>query len=175
MKVLAFAASNSENSINRYLVTYAAKMVKGGVVELLDLNDFEMPIFSPERELKLGVPEQATLFFNKITEADVIIISFAEHNGSYTAAYKNLFDWVSRIDMKVYQGKPILMLATSPGPGGAANVLSSSSGSAAYFAADLKATLSIPRFFDNFDIEKGLLTNADMNAALIEAIAKLVD
>lgn len=82
-----------------------------------------MPIFSPERELALGCPEQASRFFKKITEADAIIISFAEHNGSYTAAYKNIFDWMSRRDMKVYQNKAVLMLSTSPGPSGHGKII----------------------------------------------------
>ncbi|PKG40397.1 NADPH-dependent FMN reductase [Psychromonas sp. Urea-02u-13] len=173
MKVLAFAASNSEKSINKQLATYAANLIEGADVEVLDINDYEMPIFSDKREAQLGQPQQAKDFFSKIGEADAIIISFAEHNGSYTAAFKNLFDWTSRIDMKVYQNKPVLMLATSPGPGGASSVLAAASGSAPYFAADVKSTLSIPSFFDNFDVEAGKLTNSELNDQLQKAVAKL--
>ena len=173
MKVLAFAASNSRNSINKHLATYAASLVEGAEVEVLDINDYEMPIFSPEREEQLGQPQQAKDFFKKIGDADAIIVSFAEHNGSYTAAFKNLFDWTSRIDMKVYQNKAMLMLASSPGPGGASSVLAAASGSAPYFAADVKATLSIPSFFDNFDMEAGKLTNSELNEQLQQAVAKL--
>ncbi|MGS0726904.1 NADPH-dependent FMN reductase, partial [Shewanella sp. 0m-11] len=114
MKLLAFAASSSTKSINKQLATYAASLVQGAEVEILDINDYEMPLFSQDREEELGHPELAQQFFAKIGEADAIIISFAEHNGSYTAAYKNLFDWTSRIDMKVFQNKPMLLLATSP-------------------------------------------------------------
>ena len=91
----------------------------------------------------------------KIAEADALVISFAEHNGSYSAAYKKIFDWCSRISTKVYQGKATILLATSPGPGGAASVLAAATGSAPYFAADLKGSLSVPRFYDNFDTQKG--------------------
>ncbi|WP_022940519.1 NADPH-dependent FMN reductase [Psychromonas hadalis] len=173
MKVLAFAASNSQNSINKMLATYAANLIKGAEIEVLDINDYEMPIFSDVREAQLGQPQQAQDFFKKLGEADAIIISYAEHNGSYTAAFKNLFDWTSRIDMKLYQNKPILMLATSPGPGGAASVLASAAGSAHYFAADVKATLSIPSFFDNFDVKKQVLTNRELNEKLQAAVALL--
>jgi chromate reductase len=173
MKVLAFAASNSENSINKQLATYAASLVAEAQVEVLDINDYEMPIFSDRREKELGQPEQAKQFFKKIGDADAIIISFAEHNGSYTAAYKNLFDWTSRIDTKVYQGKPMLILATSPGPGGASNVLAAASSSAPHFAADVKGTFSLPRFFDNFDIEQGSVTNSELQQKLQTIITLL--
>lgn len=173
MKILAFAASNSAKSINKQLATYAASLVEGAEVEILDINDYEMPIFSQDREDQLGQPELAQKFFGKLGEADGIIISFAEHNGSYTAAYKNLFDWTSRIDMKVFQNKPMVLLATSPGPGGAKSVLTAAVGSAPYFAADVKASLSVPSFFDNFDMEKGELKNDELKQALKEAVFKL--
>jgi len=173
MKVLAFAASNSKNSINKQLATYTANLVENAEVEILDINDYEMPIFSEDREKDLGHPEQAQAFYKKLGEADAIIISFAEHNGSYTAAYKNLFDWTSRIDMKVFQNKPMLMLATSPGPGGAGSVLAAASGSAPYFAADVKASISIPSFYDNFDVETGKLTNPELIDKLATATTLL--
>ena len=173
MKLLAFAASNSSKSINKQLATYAASLVEGADVEILDINDYEMPIFSQDREEELGQHELAQKFFAKLGQADGIIISFAEHNGSYTAAYKNLFDWTSRIDMKVFQNKPMVLLATSPGPGGAKTVLAAAAGSAPYFAADVKASLSIPSFFDNFDMEKGELSNEELKQALTEAVFKL--
>ncbi|HBY85147.1 MAG TPA: NADPH-dependent FMN reductase, partial [Colwellia sp.] len=102
-----------------------------------------------------------------------IIISFAEHNGSYTAAYKNLFDWTSRIDQKLFQNKPMVLLATSPGPGGAQTVLTAATGSAPYFAGDVKGSVSIPSFFDNFDSEKQAISNPVMLDELKSALAQL--
>ena len=69
----------------------------------MDLNDYEMPIYSPDRQNEEGVHPLAQKFFDKITEADALIISFAEYNGNYTSAYKNVFDWASRI--KIYDRK----------------------------------------------------------------------
>ena len=137
MKILALAASNSRQSINKMLVTYAAGLLEGGLIDnaeidIIDINDYEMPIYSADREQDSGIPEQGHAFYKKIGEADAILISYAEHNGSYTAAYKNLYDWTSRIDMKVYQGKAMVILATSPGPGGASSVLSAAKNSAPY-------------------------------------------
>ncbi|MDO6682679.1 MULTISPECIES: NADPH-dependent FMN reductase [unclassified Oceanobacter] len=176
MKILAFAATNSRQSINKQLVTHAAKQLQqttGAELEILDLNDFEMPIYSVDREQESGIPEPAQTFFKKVGEADAVLISFGEFNGSFSVAYKNVFDWASRIDQKVYQNKPVCVMATSPGPGGAQSVLAAAVGSAPYFAMDVKAQLSVPSFYDNFDVEKGELSNAELSAALTEALATL--
>ncbi len=173
MKLLAFAATSNSKSINKQLATYAASLVDGATVEVLDINDYEMPLFSQDKEEILGQPEQAKAFYAKIGQADAVIISFAEHNGSYTAAYKNLFDWTSRIDQKLFQSKPMVLLATSPGPGGANTVLTAATGSAPYFAGDVKASLSVPSFFDNFDSEKQAITNPEILDKLQSALAQL--
>lgn len=172
MKLLAFAATNNSQSINKQLVQYASSLVDADV-EILDLNDFEMPIYSQDREQQGGIPEQAQTFYKKIGEADAVVISFAEHNGSYTAAYKNLFDWTSRINMKVYQDKPVVLMASSPGPGGAQSVLGAATGSAGFFAMDVKGSFSLPSFFDNFDVEKGQITNSEFADKLPTIMAQL--
>lgn len=173
MKILAFAASNSRTSINKALVTYAAGLVENAQVDLIDLNDYEMPIFSTDRENETGIPQLAHDFYNKIAGVDAVIISFAEHNASYSVAYKNLFDWTSRIDAKVYQGKPAVLLATSPGQGGAANVLAGAKASAPYFGLDVKADLSIASFYDVFNSEKGEFMDAEINDKLIATVSLL--
>jgi len=173
MKLLAFAASNSRKSINKQLVTYAATLVDGAMVEVLDLNDYELPLFSVDREQKLGHPELAKSFMAKVAASDAVMISFAEHNGSYSAAYKNLFDWSSRIGPKVFQDKPLILLSTSPGARGGASVLAAATGSAPFFAGHVKASLSIPSFYENFDVERGVLKNAELNAKLVEAVSRL--
>ena len=173
MKVIAFAASSSKNSINKQLVTYAASLLDGAQVEVLDLNDYELPLFSVDKEQELGKPQLAQDFFAKIGASDALIISFAEHNGSYTAAYKNLFDWCSRINQKIFQNKPVVLLATSPGAGGAANVLAAAVNSAPYFNAELKASLSVPSFYQNFDVESGAITNREIQQQLNDVMSKL--
>lgn len=173
MKVLAFAASSSRKSINKQLVSYAASLIPDAEIDLLDINDFEMAIYSSDREEESGIPQQAHDFKARIEQADAIVIAFAEHNGSYTAAFKNLFDWTSRIDMKVYQEKPMVMLATSPGPGGAANVLNMATTSAPYFAGEVKAQMSVPSFYDNFDMAENKITDEALNGQLIETMNHL--
>ena len=173
MKVLAFAASNSRKSINKDLIRYATTLLPDSDVEIIDINDYEMPIYNSELEEAHGIPEAASRFLDKIAEADALVISYAEHNGNYTVAYKNLFDWASRKNREVYQGKPIVMLSTSPGAGGAKNVLSLAVESAHRFAGTVKASLSVPEFFRNFDRDEGVLTNPELVAQLEEALSPL--
>jgi chromate reductase, NAD(P)H dehydrogenase (quinone) len=173
MKLLAFAASNSKKSINKQLVSYAASLVAGAEVEILDLNDYELPLFSVDREAELGQPALAKAFLQKIASSDAIIISFAEHNGSYSAAYKNLFDWCSRIGPKVFQDKPMVMLSTSPGGRGGASVLAAATTSAPYFGGQVKASLAVPGFNDNFDAAQGVLKNEELKAKLVLAVGSL--
>ena len=167
MKLVSFAASSSQQSINKKLVSYAtnkAKTIYSQIkTEVLDLNEFEVPLFSVDKEQQIGTPEQAQKFLNNLQQADRLIISFAEHNGSYTAAYKNLFDWCSRIEQKVYKNKPVLILSTSPGQGGAKNVLASAINSLPHFGAEIVGSLSVPLFNENFDSDNNQLTNRELD------------
>ncbi|WP_420438123.1 NADPH-dependent FMN reductase [Candidatus Poriferisodalis sp.] len=183
MKLLAFAASNASHSINRQLVDYAVGLLADGQIEgvpagaleisSLDLNDFEMPIYSIDRQNADGIPQPAHDFYNLLGAADALLISFAEHNGSYTVAYKNVFDWASRIDMRVYHDKPIVMLSTSPGGGGGGFVLRTAGHLAGYFGNEVLASLAVPRFGENFDTEADRLTDPDLDVQLREALATL--
>ncbi|NKB34943.1 MAG: NADPH-dependent FMN reductase [Pseudomonadales bacterium] len=174
MKVVTFAATSSRNSINKQLVSYAASLLDSAESEILDINDFELPLFSVDREVELSQPELAKLFLQKLRDADAIIISFAEHNSSYSAAYKNLFDWCSRIETKVFQGKPMVMLATSPGGRGGQTVLAAALESAPRFGGEVKASLSVPSFNSNFDTDVGELTNEELKAKLNAAVKSLL-
>jgi len=172
MNVVAFGASNSRKSINKILAAYAASLIPEANTEILDLNDYEIPLFSEDKEKEIGQPHLAKEFLAKLGYADVIIVSFAEHNGSYTAAYKNLFDWCSRINQKVFQHKPALYFSTSPGLGGGANALAAAVNSAPFFGANVKGSLSIPSFYENFDIEKNELIDQSIKKQLINTLEK---
>ncbi len=175
MKILAFAATNSRNSINGKLIQYTASLISNADIEYIDINDYEMPIYSQDREEAHGIPQLAQQFYKKIGQSDALIISFAEHNGTYTAAYKNLFDWTSRINQKFYQDKPMLLMATSPGPGGAASVLNTASTSAPYFAGDVQASVSLPNFYDNFDMDKLEVINAEKADEIKQAVLQMLE
>lgn len=178
MKVLSIAATNHKDSMNKKLITYATKFLKKDInpsaeTEIIDLIDYELPLYRQDREEEGGIPDKAKEFYQKIGAADAVIISFAEHNGSYTAVYKNLFDWVSRIDQKVYQDKPVIIMAASPGGRGGAGVLGTVEQVAPFFGMDIKGKISVPTFQDNFDFEQNEITNDDIKKQMQDTLSVL--
>jgi NAD(P)H-dependent FMN reductase len=173
MKVLAFGASNSKNSINQKLAIYAAGLIPGAKITKLDLNDFEMPIFGVDKE-KPGVgQEKAQTFLKMISDNDLLVISLAEHNGSYSAAFKNILDWASRINGKVFQDKPMLLLATSPGARGGASVLEAAKFRFPFMGGNIKGFFSLPEFDKNFKEGQGI-SNPELNEKLKSIIQSVV-
>lgn len=170
MKIIAFAGSPSKHSINKKLATYAASLFDNADVEILDLNDFQMPLFSVDIEKEIGQHPLAKAFLEKIAAADILVVSLAENNGNYSAAFKNVFDWCSRIGAKVFQEKPMLLMATSPGARGGASVLEIAKNAFPRYGADVKATFSLPSFNENFDVEKGKISNGELDKQLKEIV-----
>jgi chromate reductase len=170
MKIIAFGASPSKNSINKKLATYAATLFENAEVEVLDLNDFQMPIFTVDIEPAIGQHELAKAFLAKIATADILVVSMAENNGNYSAAFKNIFDWCSRITGKVFQEKPMLLMATSPGARGGASVLEIAKKAFPFYGGNVKSTFSLPSFDANFDVEKGEISSVELRKELQKLI-----
>lgn len=173
-KILVFGASSSKNSINRKLALYAGSQLHQFETVVLDLNDFEMPIFSIDRERESGVPQAALDFKSHIEGADGIIISFAEHNGSYSTAFKNIFDWTSRLEGKLWHDRPMLLLATSPGGRGAQKVLAQATNHFPFMGGDVVASFSLPSFNQNFEESNGV-KDAELKATFSEALEKFTE
>lgn len=170
MKIIAFAGSNSTTSINKQLATYATTLFDNAEIEILDLNDYEMPLFSVDREAVLGQPQLIQDFLQKIGSADAIILSLAENNGNYSSAFKNLFDWCSRMRKDVFQAKPMLLMATSPGARGGKSVLEIASSNLPRFGADIRDVFSLPSFHDNFDSENHKISNTELDQQLKQIV-----
>lgn len=168
-KILVFAGSSSKTSINKQLAIYVAQQFQNAELDILDLNDYEMPVFSVDKEKENGIHNLAHDFYNKIASADLIVLSLAEHNGAYSSAFKNILDWTSRINNKTFQQKPMLLLATSPGARGGATVLDIASKRFPFQGADVKGTFSLPTFFENFDAVHGII-NPELKNQLLEIV-----
>ena len=154
--IVACGASSSKNSINKEFSYFAAKQIDNVVINLMDLNDFEMPIFSIDSEKKHGIPKLAYEFKLNLKKSDGIIISFAEHNGAYTAAFKNIFDWISRIEKIVWYNKPMFLLSTSDGSRGGLSVLQIAYNRISRGNPNIIPRFSLPNFYENFNTRTGI-------------------
>lgn len=167
-KIIAFAGSNSKMSINKKLAAYAAKQINNIEVSVLDLNDFELPVYGFDLENESGIPVNAHKFLDEIKNSDGIILSLAEHNGAYSTAFKNIFDWMSRIDGKLWNNKPMLLMATSPGGRGGSSVLEIAKNRFPYMGGNVVSDFSLP-FFNKYFTNEGI-DDEDLRAQLTEAI-----
>lgn len=160
MKLIAFAGSSSIHSLNKQFATYVGDKAATDLsaeLELLDLNDYDIPLYSIDKEKRGEVPPQVHTFISKLKLADGIILSLAEHNGSYTAVFKNLMDWSSRVELDFFNNAPMFLLSASPGGYGGGNVMEAALARLPKFQANIIAHFSLPKFGENFDPEKGIL------------------
>lgn len=167
-QIIAFAGSNSSDSINKQLATYTASLVDDAEATVLDLNNFDLPIYSKDLEAQDGIPKNATKFLEHLKKGDGIIISLAENNGAYSAVFKNLFDWLSRAEQKNWLGKPMLLMATSPGARGGQSVLQMALDRFPRHDANIVGKFSLPSFNDNFS--EGEITNSELNNELLKEV-----
>jgi len=165
-KIIALAGSNSKKSINKELATFASSLINNAEVEVLDLNDFIVPIYGVDEETENGIPEKAQEFLKIINSSDGIILSLAEHNGNFSSAFKNIYDWSSRIEQKLWKNIPMLLMATSPGGRGGASVLSIAKNGFPHMGGNIVAEFSLPSFYDNF--KEGKVVNEDLLASIKE-------
>jgi NAD(P)H-dependent FMN reductase len=169
--ILAFGASTSTQSINKQLAGYAANAIPDAKIKLIDLNDYSTPIYSVDEEAANGIPAGAKAFVAEIEAADGVIVSLAEHNGSYTAAFKSLFDWGTRHKQKIWSGKKMLLLSTSPGGRGGATVLAAAASTFPRLGGDVIATFSLPSYGDNFSTANGI-QNEDLKQTFARKLAE---
>ena len=168
-KLLAFGASSSKNSRNKKLASYVASRMAPKEAILVDLNQFEMPIYSEDREQEIGIPEKAYEFKKLVNESIGIIISLAEHNGSYTSAFKNIYDWISVIEKTVWSDKPLILLSTSDGQNAGKTVLQTALSRFSRESREEIPHFSLPNFNENFSNTDGII-----NKKLIEELDKQI-
>lgn len=168
--ILAITGSNSSQSINKALVQYTTQLIEGHNIVYTDMNDYVLPLYGIDLEKKEGIPAPIHNFLEKITHSSAIIISLAEHNGTYTTAFKNLLDWTSRVESKLWMQKPMLLMATSPGSRGGQGVLDAASVRFPIHGADVISVFSLPNFGQNFDIENSKITLEEKDIELKEKL-----
>lgn len=125
MKVLLFAGSLRKDSLNKKFALAALKIATaktsiGG--SFIDLQTLNIPVYDGDIETA-GIPDGVNQLGKAVEEADVLIISSPEYNGSISSPLKNTIDWLSRLKPMPLGAKPVLLLGASPGALGAIRAL----------------------------------------------------
>ena len=170
-KILAIGASNSRQSINKKFASYVSSRIPDSEVTLMDLNDFEMPLFGVDKEKEMGSPEAVQRFLELLETQDAVVLSLAEHNSNYTAAFKNFLDWVSRVRKDLWMEKPMFLLSTSPGGRGGLNAMGIALKFLPFMKANIVANFSLPRYREHFSEGEGIL-DTELNEAFEEQLNK---
>ena len=177
MKITAFGASYSRTSINRQWAEYVSVQIPGDQsLRVLDLNDYDLPVYTVERQSEIGIPASVGQFVDELNAADLLVVSFAEYNGTYTAGFKNLFDWASRHQLKMFENKPMILLAAAPGPRGGATVLQTAVERFPRHGARVIGRMALPRFKETFNPEQGLVDpelRKELDALIASATAQI--
>lgn len=173
--ILAFAGSNSSTSINYRLLKYTSKVIDRDV-DLLNMANHTFPMYGEDRENQLGFPEAIIELKKRITEADALIISVNEHNSGVSAYFKNILDWLSRVDRNYLENTKVLLMSTSPGKRGGLSAQEYVKQALPRVGANLVSTFTLPSFHSSFDDDKGIL-DADLaqehNGAIEKFIAEI--
>ena len=169
--IITLGGSSSSESINKKFAEYAGSLIQHAEIINLDLNDYEIPLYSIDEENASGFPEDLKRLDQQIAETDGIILSLAEHNGAYAAAFKNAFDWLSRIEAKTWRNKPMLLLSTSPGARGGQSVRAMALDRFPRHSANIVFSMSFPSFNDNFQM--GEVVDPELKAELEKGIRLL--
>lgn len=172
MNIVAFAATNSQQSINKQFLLHVLKRWENHGIDVLDLNDFELPLYSIDREKSIGIPSSVGVFVEKLAHADLIVIALSEHNGTYTAVFKNLFDWLSRYQLKMFDSKKLILLSTAPGPRGGRGVMDAALLRFPIHGAEIIGHFCLPKFSENFHAELGII-NESLHSELNEILDKV--
>ncbi|NHF59817.1 NAD(P)H-dependent oxidoreductase [Flavobacteriaceae bacterium TP-CH-4] len=155
--ILAFAGSNSSTSINYQLVRYTASLLSDHELLVLNMSNYPFPMYSEDYERENGYSNSLVELRDDIKKADGLIISVNEHNGNPSAYFKNVIDWLSRLERTFIADKKIFLMATSNGKRGAIGSLKVSEELVSgRFKAQVVETFSLPSFKDNFDPTTGI-------------------
>ncbi|HCW05883.1 MAG TPA: FMN reductase [Cytophagales bacterium] len=121
-----------------------------GTAEILDLNEYQFPVFNERLKFQSNPSTQVLDFASKIKTADGIIIITPEYNGGYPAAIKNVVDLLYDEWFK----KPIAISTVSDGVFGGTQVITSLQFSLWKIRAwTVPAMFPVPKVEESFDAD----------------------
>jgi len=144
----------NSNRVALYFKKYIEEN-KLATVEIIDLNEYQFPVFNERLKYQIDPTAQTLEFAEKIKSADGILIVTPEYNGGYPAALKNVVDLLS----DEWYHKPIAISTVSSGPFGGTQVITSLQFSLWKIKAwTVPAMFPVPKVQDAFD-EQGNATD----------------
>ena len=121
-KILAFAGSTRTDSFNKKLVKIASIGAReaDADVTVIDLRDFQMPLYDEDLEKQEGLPSSARKLKDLMLAHQGLLISSPEYNSSISGVLKNTIDWVSRQSndespLACFKDKVAGLMSASPG------------------------------------------------------------
>ncbi|NGP88580.1 NADPH-dependent FMN reductase [Fodinibius halophilus] len=172
-QIIAFAGSNSPNSINEQLTKAAIDDISIDDVTYVDFKDMNIPMYGKAVEKEQGIPTPIKNLYQQMTKAEGFIVASPEHNGLLPAFFKNIIDWLTRIDQEIFMNKPVLLLSASPGDNGGATNLSILSDLMPFWGAEIVDTYSLGKYNEYFDVESQTIVNPDEAQKFSTAIEQL--
>tara|TARA_B100000795_G_scaffold253285_1_gene223372 strand:+ start:1650 stop:2177 length:528 start_codon:yes stop_codon:yes gene_type:complete len=169
-KIIAFSGSNSSKSINQSLVEHAASLIENHKVEVLDLRDYESPMFSLDLEAVEGQPGILKKLESTISESTTLLIAVPEYNGFMPSFFKNTIDWLSRINREFLKDKKIILLSTSLGKYGGKQSLEHTASIIPRFGGEVIGSYSLGSFYENVNLENGFTFNDQTVAKEIKVL-----
>ena len=160
---------SSSKSINKEFASYVSGLVANTETKVMDFSTYKTPVYSIDEEAN-GFPEDMVQLSKEMTNYDGYVVSLAEHNGSYSAAFKSILDWLSRVNREIFNNKPVLLMATSPGGRGGVSVLANASAYFPHAGASEVISFSLPKYFDSF--KEGEIVNEDLKKSLLEKVSQ---
>ena len=125
MKHIAIISSSIREKRNSHRVAlYFKKFItenKLATVEILDLKEYQFPLFTDTLRLQPNALPQATEFAEKIKAASGVLIIAPEYNGGYPASLKNAIDLL----YDEWHHKPIGICSVSTSPFGGMQMITS--------------------------------------------------
>ncbi|MEC7120242.1 MAG: NAD(P)H-dependent oxidoreductase, partial [Pseudomonadota bacterium] len=111
--------SARRDSLNKKLAQAAAQTIQqqGGHATLVDLADFEIPMYHGDLEAEQGIPTDVQRLQDLLAQHQGLLIASPEYNGMPTPLLLNTLDWLSRGSQGLsnFTGKPAALLSASPG------------------------------------------------------------
>ena len=158
--MLVFVGSNSSKSINEQLTKAVLKELNV-TNTFIDLKTLDIPLFSEDLEREIKSPKGIEFLKEQIDAFEHIFITTNEHNGNLSAFFKNILDWLSRLDKSFLENKKVFILSTSNGKRGGLSANESLQKVVERSGCKIYESYAFASFSENFNKETQQITNED--------------